>query len=350
MSAGIIRRGEDRWTAVDLFCGSGAVTEGLKQEGFDVVAAVDNDIVAGTTYKLNHPEVLLCADDIRKVSINDIRGRLAGRSLDLLVVCAPCQPFSSQNRRKAENDPRADLIFECVRFAKQLAPHTIFFENVPGIINAGLLGELKRKLSRVGYKLSTPLTIDAADLGVPQRRERCVIIASKVVNIVGSFGVGLVQGKRKTVFDAIGFLPSLKSGEASLDPLHKARKHQAITLERLKFIPKNGGSRNSLPPELELVCHRGRNNDFPDVYGRMKWEEVAPTLTTGCTDLTRGRFAHPIDDRSLTLREAALLQTFPIGYVFDGNSGQIARQIGNAVPVEMARSIAAHIKQISRIQ
>lgn len=206
---------------------------------------------------------------------------------------------------------------------------------------------LSKRLKRLGYKLSLPLKIDAATLGVPQRRERCILVASKYNAIVKSFGVALATTKPKTVRDAIGFLPSLRSGEASQDPLHRARKHHAITLERLKHIPKDGGSRSALPEYLQLACHKGKDNDFPDVYGRMEWSAVAPTLTTGCTDLTRGRFAHPEDDRALSLREAALLQTFPKNYIFYGNSGQVARQIGNAVPVEMARRIVSHLKDLA---
>lgn len=336
-----------RWTAVDLFCGSGAVTEGLKQEGFDVVAAIDNDPVACKTYAINHPEVMLYSEDIKNFSPLKILSNLSTRSLDLLIVCAPCQPFSSQNRRKAEVDPRAGLIFECLKFARALKPNVIFFENVPGIVNAGLIEKLEKDLGRIGYKLSAPLKIDAASLGVPQRRERCILVAAKSKSVVSSFGSGLGGEQRKTVFDAIGSLPALCSGESSSDPLHRARKHHAITLERLAWIPKNGGSRHALPPHLVLACHKGKDNDFPDVYGRLAWSEVAPTLTTGCTDLTRGRFAHPRDDRALTLREAALLQTFPMTYKFHGNSGQVARQIGNAVPVNMVRGIVSHIRKIA---
>lgn len=338
------------WTAVDLFCGSGAVSEGLKQEGFEIVAAIDNDSVACKTYSLNHPEVLLIEGDIRKVRPSAVAEQLAGRRLNLLVVCAPCQPFSNQNRKRAEADPRADLIFESLKFAKFLKPDTIFFENVPGIVHAGLLGQLAKRLLALGYRLSLPLKIDAASLGVPQRRERCILIASKNPSVVKAFGKALGGVERKSVYEAIGMLPSLSTGESSTDPLHKARKHHPITLERLKFIPKDGGSRHSLPSHLTLKCHNGRHNDFPDVYGRMKWNDVAPTLTTGCTDLTRGRFVHPVDDRAITLREAALLQTFPLSYKFFGNGGQIARQIGNAVPVEMVRNIAFHIKAINSDQ
>jgi len=251
-----------KWLAVDLFSGSGAVTTGLKQEGFEVVAAIDSDAVACKTYSLNHPEVKLLSEDITKSNPDAVLGELNGRVLDLLVVCAPCQPFSSQNRKKAESDPRVDLIFESVKFAKVLSPTVIFFENVPGIVSAGLLGGLEKRLNRLGYKLSAPLKIDAATLGVPQRRERCILIASKSKEIVKFFGVTLRPANSKTVEDAIGFLPSLQSGETSSDPLHKARKHHPITLERLKHIPKNGGSRSSLPVHLQLKCHKNKKMIF----------------------------------------------------------------------------------------
>ena len=150
-----------------------------------------------------------------------------------------------------------------------------------------------------------------------------------------------------SVFDAIGNLPPLSSAQCDPDDsLHFARRHKPIVLERLSHIPKDGGkSRSALPDELELQCHKGRVNYFPDVYGRLKWNDIAPTLTTGCTDVTKGRFAHPRDDRAITLREAAILQSFPKHYRFFGTPNQIARQIGNAVPVKMVRTLAASIVQ-----
>jgi DNA (cytosine-5)-methyltransferase 1 len=138
---------------------------------------------------------------------------------------------------------------------------------------------------------------------------------------------------------AISDLPQLASGQADAeDTLHFAREHQAIALERLGHIPKNGGSRDALPERLWLACHRDRRG-HPDVYGRMRWEDVAPTLTTGCTDLTRGRFAHPRDNRAISLREAARLQTFPDSYRFAGSAKHIAVQIGNSVPVRFIEAL-----------
>ena len=151
---------------------------------------------------------------------------------------------------------------------------------------------------------------------------------------------GTSSGQSATVRTAIGDLNPLESGE--IDPthdLHFARDHRPVALERLAHIPRDGGSRDSLPDELQLECHKGHDG-HPDVYGRMSWDRVAPTLTTGCTDLTRGRFGHPRDDRAITLREAARLQTFSDEYRFFGNSKEIATQIGNAVPVRLVRELA----------
>ena len=142
----------------------------------------------------------------------------------------------------------------------------------------------------------------------------------------------------------------MRNGEASPDDaMHFARKHQPIALERMAHIPQDGGDRFALPEELELPCHRG-NRGFPDVYGRMWWGRVAPTLTTGCTDITRGRFMHPRDDRAISLREAARLQTFPDQYVFLGKPQAVARQIGNAVPVRLVVALTPGIMQAVDLQ
>ncbi len=332
----------DSERAVDLFCGSGAVTAGLSRAGFRVVAAVDNDPVACRTYRLNHPSVDLVEDDIRNIDPERILGRHPeSLGLELLVVCAPCQPFSSQNRNKA-HDPRATLLLDSVKFAAVLKPRCILFENVPGLANASnlhVLSSLQDRLAALGYILGRPRKIDAADVGVPQRRLRCVMIASQSAVVLKLFEEAVLPNRRRTVREAIGHLPALTNGEGDpADKLHHARTHRPVALARLASIPKDGGSRFDLPKQLVLTCHRGHKG-FPDVYGRMRWDDVAPTLTTGCDDVTRGRFAHPEQNRAITLREAALLQTFPPSYRFDGNRRQIARQIGNAVPVAMVEGL-----------
>jgi DNA (cytosine-5)-methyltransferase 1 len=341
-----------RWrrklTAVDLFCGSGAVTAAMRRHGYRVLAAVDSDPVACETYKLNHPRTKLFPEDIRLVDPDTIRG-VAGGPIDLLVVCAPCQPFSS-HRRGYSDDPRAELLLQAIRFAQALEPAAILFENVPGLTrpgNEGVVRKLASGLSRVGYALSPVRKVDAADLGVPQRRLRCVMVAARRGAALEEFANEALTAPPTTVRETIGHLEPLASGERSVsDPMHFARTHQPIVLERLKHIPVDGGSRSELPDALRLECHRGRGNSYSDVYGRMRWDTVAPTLTTGCTDLTRGRYAHPEQDRAITLREAALLQTFPPGYLFHGNSGDVARQIGNAVPVAMVERMLPAIDRV----
>lgn len=334
------------FNAIDIYCGSGAVTEGLKAEGIAVLAAVDNDPIACETYRLNHSEVHLCQADIRELNPTDIRVNIDfSGQLDLLVVCAPCQPFSSQNRKRTPDDPRADLVLESLKFVKEFEPTIVFFENVPGIANSEPLVSLRLKLAALGYFLGEPKNLNAADCGVPQRRERCIMLAARRWEQIEAFYNSITPLPSVTVRQTIGELRHLCSGERDPDdPLHFARNHHQIVLERLQHIPIDGGSRSSLPSELELECHKGRKNDFPDVYGRMKWDDVAPTLTTGCTDVTKGRFAHPRDNRAISLREAALLQSFPPHYRFFGNSGQIARQIGNAVPVNMIRTLVPSLK------
>ena len=340
-----------KWpTAIDLFCGSGGATAALKRAHFRVVAAVDNDPSACESYRQNNRSVRLYEHDIRTLSPEDVAEEcLDGIGLDLLVVCAPCQPFSSQNRARAE-DKRAKLLLEASRFAECLKPKVIFVENVPGLAfesNAGLLTKFKRKCGPE-YNFSDPLMVDAADYGVPQRRRRCLLMASREGRVPDLPTPLTPTGNRKTVRDAISHLPELAAGEYDdADPLHLTRNHAPITLERLKAIPEDGGSRSALPKRLRLKCHTDANS-FPDVYGRMAWDDVAPTLTTGCTDLTKGRFAHPEQNRAITLREAARLQTFPDQYLFAGSPKVIAEQIGNAIPPALVSALAPTLRSSIR--
>ena len=350
MSFGISQTDQrDVFTAVDLFCGSGAVTEGLRNTGFNVVAAVDNDPIARQTYVANHPSVRFFCADIRLFDPQAIIKAIPSETaIDLLVFCAPCQPFSSQNRKRGF-DQRSTLLLQAGRFAQALKPKCILFENVPGLTtraNEGIVELLRAELQAKGYALSVPLRVDAADLGVPQRRVRCVMLAAPSTSVLEGFNLLLPKGAARTVRDVIGGLRPLRAGESDPgDHLHRARTHRPVALERLRAIPTDGGSRSSLPSHLRLKCHKD-DHSFSDVYGRMRWDDVSPTLTTGCDDITRGRFAHPDQDRGITLREAALLQTFPRNYMFSGSRSDIARQIGNAVPVAMVEGLAPAIKHV----
>lgn len=348
--ADVMNRNRICWpTVVDLFSGCGTVTAGLKKRHFRVVAAVDIDPVACQTYRRNHKTTYLIQEDIRNVDPETIRRKALGPlPLDMLVVCAPCQPFSNQNRYKNSGDSRKELILESVRFVKALRPRLIMFENVPGLAGesfAGILVKLVARLSALGYVCGKPTKINAADYGVPQRRHRCILFATCGQEPPKLPAATTPQGSRSTVAEALKGLRQLATGQADeSDSLHFSRNHNAIALQRLAHIPKNGGSRLSLPPHLVLDCHKGQKG-YPDVYGRMRWTDIAPTLTTGCTDVTRGRFAHPEEDRAITLREAARLQTFPDHYSFAGNAGEIATQIGNAVPMKMIEIIAPVIRR-----
>lgn len=330
--------------AADLFCGSGSVSAALASAGFRVAFAVDNDLSAKKTYTKNHPSTLFFDQDIRSVNLESAKESLQACRLTVLAVCAPCQPFSSQNRKRSAADQRAPLVLEALRFARALDPESIWVENVPGIARSEVKQQLRVELSKLGYRFSDPIRISATDLGVPQRRIRSIFVASKSDSVLERFEwfrTSSSASPSPTARMAFHGLKALDPGEQSHnDPLHRARRHAAITLQRLRAIPKDGGSRSALPDELQLACHRNLSaRSFPDVYGRMAWDLPAPTLTTGCTDVTKGRFAHPEQDRAITLREAARLQTFPDSYEFEGTPTQIARLIGNAVPYEMARQI-----------
>ncbi|NTI50966.1 DNA cytosine methyltransferase [Agrobacterium rhizogenes] len=326
-------------TAVDLFCGSGGVSQGLRTAGWQVVASCDNDPTAAATYRANHLETKLVEGDIEMDSTVDaIAAATAKYAIDLVVICAPCQPFSSQNRHRG-NDKREQLIVRALSVVARLRPSLVFFENVPGLASPAyreIVTAVHARLKNLGYSVSEPMVRDAADFGVPQRRRRCIMLAAKSAAAVDAFSGADIRRDSRTVYSAIADLPVLASGEASaIDRLHRARTHQPIAVERLRHIPHDGGSRNSLPDHLVLRCHKGKATSFSDVYGRMAWQSVAPTLTTGCTDLTRGRFGHPNQDRAITMREAARLQTFPDEYEFVGEPAQVSRQIGNAVPPTM---------------
>lgn len=346
-------------TMIDLFAGCGGVTTGFKAKGFNVLAAVEFDPVTAQTYRLNHPEVALYVQDIRDISPNEMmaRCRLERGQLTVLSVCAPCQPFSRQNRYR-HADARASLILETVRFVDALRPLFLFVENVPGLKQrSDIVDTFVGDLANLGYTLSEPAIVDAVNYGVPQFRKRCLVLGT-CLNIEvripeethASPQEAARLGKKEwlTIKDAFVGLQSLNAGEqSSTDPLHKARKHTSLSLERLKHIPHNGGSRDSLPIELQLSCHRnGRNVGYHDVYGRLDFDRPSNTLTTGCTNVTKGRFAHPTSNRAITPREAARLQTFPDSYRFYGSYEQISSQIGNAVPVKLAEIFAQYFYEL----
>ncbi|XUX00418.1 MAG: DNA cytosine methyltransferase [Dehalogenimonas sp.] len=328
--------------AVELFSGCGGMTLGLKLAGFKVLGAIEKDKTAAKTYKKNHPEVKLIRKDITKVGARrfmESLGLTRGQ-LDLLAACPPCQGFSSirtHNGSKDVKDTRNDLVFEVLRFARVFKPKTIMFENTPGLAEDWRMNELWVKLLALGYK-GKYLVRDAAEFGVPQRRKRLILLAGMSRNIK----LPRRSFKSRTVRQTIGTLSV--AGESG-DLLHDMPEKRSNRIRLLiGNIPKNGGSRLSLGEENQLACHK-KCDGFKDVYGRLAWDKVAPTITSGCTNPSKGRFIHPQEDRALTAREASLLQTFPPTYWFPVEKGKcaISCMIGNAIPPEFVRRHAKAI-------
>lgn len=336
------RRKARKKTAIDLFAGCGGLTEGLRQAGFRVLGAIEISELAAKTYRLNHKGVRLWNEDIRDVAVSEVI-RTLGLSrgeLDLLAGCPPCQGFSALrtlNGNRRIRDRRNLLIDDFLRFVRNLMPKTIMLENVPGLGSRERFRAFVRKLRGLGYDVSWKI-LDAADYGVPQRRRRLILLASRGI----TFSFAKSRRTRKTVGTAIRHLPH---PDLSSDPLHKTigQRSQRIN-ELIKLIPKNGGSRAELPRELWLECHK-RANGFKDVYGRLCWTDLAPTITGGCLNPSKGRFLHPTQNRAITPKEAALLQSFRRSYRFSRDSGMyaVAEMIGNALPPEFVRRHALQL-------
>lgn len=318
--------------AVDLFSGCGGLSLGLKQAGFQVACAVEIDCKAQETYRLNHSDVRLIPSDIRKIRVRTLMRELGIKSgqLDLLAGCPPCQGFSrirTRNKSSSETDARNDLIFEFLRFVRGFRPKAVMLENVPALKDDSRFAIFWAEMQRLGYR-GQPEIQDAAKFGVPQRRRRLIYLAVRGKHPLPELDV---CSEMKTVHDAIGALgPAGTSG----DPLHDIPENrEPKTLALIKAVPHDGGSRSDLPEQFWLACHETIDG-FKDVYGRMSWELPAPTITGGCHNPSKGRFLHPVHDRAITLREAALLQGFPASYKFNAKHGKeaIALMIGNALP------------------
>jgi len=328
----------------DFFSGCGGTSSGFKQAGLNIRMGLDNEIDAAKTYKRNFPEAVFINDDIRKIHPSSISNIVGGRKNKLLFSgCAPCQPFSKQNRHVKKDDERINLLDEFAKFIKFWMPEYVFIENVPGMQrNAEKSDTFKRftgLLSSIGYNYDAKI-VEAQSYGVPQRRSRLVLLASLVGEAEippPTHGDGLRP--LTTVRDWIFDLPPLENGTSHPDdPDHFATRLSELNLERIRATPEGGG-RDSWPDHLLLDCHRGYTG-HSDVYGRLSWDKPAVGLTTRCISYSNGRFGHPVQDRALSLREAACLQTFPRSFAFYGSKNSKARQVGNAVPPLMAKAVA----------
>lgn len=340
---------ETKPTAVDLFSGAGGATQGLFDAGFDVIGAIEFDSVAATSYKLNHSSVHVWQKDIREVPATEVQRVLGLKKgqLALLKACPPCQGFSSlaEGRIKGD-DPRNDLVTHTIRFVRVLRPKAILVENVPGLGRDRRSTALLDALRKMGYNARL-YRVNAVEFGVPQRRKRLIILALR--GLRSTLPERLTNTDPEHPVTVRETFEQLSKGVHSDDPLNQPRKLSETILRRVAAIPE-GGNRFDLPEELQLDCHKRLASEGKSgasgSYGRLRWDDPAPTMTTRCTTPACGPFLHPSENRPITLREAAAIQTFPSDYKFHGNRGDIERQIGNAVPVNMASAIARNLLQL----
>lgn len=339
--------------AVDLFCGAGGLTAGLGQAGVRVRAGYDIEESCRFAYESNN----------RAQFINDDVGGLTGdainawfhdpNSVRLLAGCAPCQPFSTYNHGKdTTQDEKWPLLGAFAKLIRQAQPELVTMENVPSVTKHEIYKDFVRLLRDEGYEVWAD-TVKCERYGLPQNRRRHVLLASKLGPIA------LIPPTHDTpvsVREIIGNLPPLEAGQQNpVDPLHRAATLSDLNLQRIRHsVP--GGSWNDWPEALRADCHRKQSGKtFSSVYGRMKWEEPSPTMTTLCYGFGNGRFGHPEQDRAITLREAAMLQSFPKDYHFVPENSpvlfkQVGRMIGNAVPVRLGevigQSFIRHVENV----
>lgn len=350
------------YAVIDLFCGIGGLTHGFIKEDFKVTAGIDSDASCKFAFETNNKAPFLNLD-ITELKGEDLIAKYDSEKR-ILVGCAPCQPFSlyaHRNRNKKLNktdDNKWKLLYSFTRLINEVQPDIISMENVPQLVNydnGKVFNDFVTDLKKNDYFVSYGI-VNAQDFGVPQRRKRLVLLASRLGEI--DFISKTIKDKKYiTVREAIGNLPPIEDGiPHPIDPLHRARKLSDLNKRRIRAT-KEGGFWRDWDKSLWLDCHKKKSGkSFRSVYGRMSWDNVAPTMTTCCTGLGNGRFGHPEQDRAITLREAALFQSFPMEYQFFGPDNQIstsiiARQIGNAVPVNLgvaiAKAIKNHIQQYS---
>lgn len=329
----------------DFFSGCGGTSQGMREAGLSIKLGIDLDGDSANTYRKNFPTARFLQRDIRELRVRDIKPFISDSERRRPIVfgaCAPCQPFSRHRRGMADGDERKDLLGEFHRFVRCYLPEYVFIENVPGLQSiddqSGPFARFLRLLTRLGYWHAHQIVV-ASHYGVPQHRRRLVLIASRLGPIDFPKPTHGPNGRRKklpSVWEAIGHLPAIAAGEIHPKiPNHQAARLSDLNLKRIKAT-KSGGKRSDWPDELKLDCHRVYDG-HTDVYGRMAKDLPSSALTTRCISLSNGRFGHPVQHRAISVREAACLQNFPMDFEFTGSLISTARQVGNAVPVAMAK-------------
>jgi len=333
-------------SAVDLFCGAGGLTHGLMKAGIKVEAGIDIDGQAKHAYETNNPGSTFYEWDVTEKYSPSIEPLFAKGKIRLLAGCAPCTPFSKLTNG-IEKHHAFDLLDSFGKFVRGLAPDLVTMENVPELADRGKLvfDKFRGDLESLGYHVDWDF-VHCPDYGIPQSRRRLVLLASRLGKIEIPGKTYPYPSQWSTVKQTIGDLPPIESGGVDPnDPLHTAPKLSPLNMKRIRATTHSGGTWKDWPPHLVLKCHRKKSGKtYGSIYGRMKWDEPAPTMTTLCTGIGNGRFGHPEQDRSISLREAALFQTFPKSYEFwpqdqRVNRKAISRMIGNAVPPKLAKAL-----------
>ncbi|MFB5676432.1 DNA cytosine methyltransferase [Paenibacillus terreus] len=333
--------------AVDLFCGAGGLTHGLERAGIDVRLGVDIDPACSYPYSSNNNAKfeLKSVEDLRA---DEVRKAFRKHGINLLAGCAPCQTFSTYNRKASQDDERWWLLLQFSRLVRETAPELVTMENVPSLINQNVFKSFVEELEQANYHVTYQI-VNCADYGLPQHRKRLVLLASKLgsINLLQPHEIGV---NSQTVREAIADLPPLQAGEANeADPLHQSSSLSPTNMDRIK-ASRPGGTWRDWEEQLVAECHKkGSGKTYQSVYGRMSWDEPAPTMTTQFFGFGNGRFGHPEQDRAISLREGAILQSFPREYKFVPPGEPIAiktigRLIGNAVPVKLGEVIGLSIR------
>jgi len=341
-------------TVVDLFCGIGGLTHGLKLAGLNVAAGFDIDSTCKYAYEENNNAKFIEAD-VANITPEEISQYYVNADIRVLVGCAPCQPFSKYTMRYRKNDNenanknrnKWGLVESFAEKIQQILPDVISMENVPELVNTTVFKRFLKTLIKCDYHVSYNI-IFCPDYGVPQKRKRLVLLASRHGNI-NMIEPEYTSEKYLTVRQAIGKLPKLASGEKNKkDSLHFCAKLTEINLQRIK-ASKQGGTWRDWEESLQLKCHKKKTGkSYPSVYGRMLWDSPSPTITTQFYGYGNGRFGHPEQNRALSIREGAILQSFPPDYklIEEGapyNTRVLGTHIGNAVPVQLGRAIGVSI-------
>ena len=368
--------GEPKIAVFDFFCGCGGTSVGFREAGMDIVWALDVNPAAAKTYKKNFPKAKFNELDVNKLDIEELKREMAKYPdhLKLFCGCAPCQPFTKQKTLKMKEDPRASLLLSFASVVEQAKPDFVFVENVPGVQKPrfgedGPFPEFLQRIKKLGYRFEKEGAVVAAqDYGAAQVRHRFIFLASlhgQVKIPVATHGEEDGKQHYKTVRDVIANLPPIAAGAEYEDPNGLIKNHRAAALskknlKRIQATPHDGGGRTSWPSDsgLRLKCHtrtttkdgekKKKYTGHTDVYGRLWWDRPSTGLTTRCISYSNGRFGHPEQDRAISVREAARIQGFPDTFEFVGNLNDQAKQVGNAVPVPLAKAVGEEFIRLAR--